>query len=161
MSNITVTETINASIDRVFAAASDIPNCATYIKGIELIETLEDAPPADSNLGPVGQGYTWRETRIMFGKKATEDMSITKWSPPNSYTVEARSHGCHYLTNITFESLPEQDGQPVTTMTMSFNATPETFGAKIMMFVFSFMTKKLVQCLTDDLRDIKAVVESK
>lgn len=160
MSNITVTETIHAPIDRVFEIASNIPNCASYIKGIELIETLEEAPPAETNLGLVGKGYTWRETRIMFGKKATEDMSITKWFPPNSYIVEARSHGCHYLTDITFESLPEQDGKPVSTMTMSFNATPETFGAKIMMLVFSFMTKKLVQCLADDLRDIKAVAET-
>lgn len=160
MSSITVTETVHAPIERVFEIASNIPNAANSIRGIELIETLEEAPPAENNNGPVGLGYTWRETRIMFGKKATEDMSITSWSPPNSYTVEARSHGCHYLTEITFKSLPEQDGQPVTTMTMTFNATPENLVAKIMMFIFSFMTKKLVQCLAEDLRDIKAAAES-
>ncbi|MGV6813837.1 MAG: SRPBCC family protein [Phycisphaerales bacterium] len=165
MSSITVTETVHAPIERVFEIASNIPNAANSIRGIELIETLEEAPPADNNNGPVGLGYTWRETRIMFGKEATEDMSITKWSPPNSYTVEARSHGCHYLTELTFksnsaDSNSDDHAQPVTTITMSFNATPETMGAKIMMFIFSFMTKKLVNCLADDLRDIKAAAEA-
>jgi len=56
--NITVSETINAPIDRVFATAADIPNCATFIEGIETIETLAEAPPAENNLGIVGKGYT-------------------------------------------------------------------------------------------------------
>jgi len=166
--NITVSETINAPIERVFAIASDIPNCAGFIKGIETIETLEDAPPAPDNLGPVGKGYTWRETRIMFGKKATEDMSITVWSPPTGYTVEARSHGSHYLSEFTFDQIDDQNDDQnddqtddqSTRITMSFNATPETFGAKVMMMVFAFMTKKLTKCLVDDLKDIKTTAEA-
>jgi len=160
MSTITVTETVHAPIERVFAIASNIPEAASTVEGIGLIETLKEAEPAENNNGVVGLGYAWRETRIMFGKKATEDMSITSWSPPALYTVEARSHGCHYLTDITFESLPEQSGNPVTAMTMTFNATPETLGAKVMMKIFAFMTKKLVQCLADDLRDIKTAAEA-
>ncbi len=154
--NITVSETINAPLDRVFATASDIPNNASFIKGIETIETLSQAPPADDNLGPVGKGYTWRETRIMFGRKATEDMSITAWSPPNAYSVEARSHGSHYVSNYTFEPIDEH----TTRITMNFNATPETFVAKIMMKVFAAMSKKLTQCLVDDLRDVKDTTEA-
>lgn len=153
--NITVTETVNASLDRVFAVASDIPNAAGFIQGIESIETLTEAPPSPNNIGPVGLGYGWREVRIMFGKKATEDMSISEWSPSTSYSVEARSHGCHYLSNYSFESTGEQ----ATTITMSFNATPETFMAKVMMKVFAAMTKKLTKCLVDDLRDIKTAAE--
>tara|TARA_R110002073_G_scaffold37866_3_gene108986 strand:- start:1535 stop:2056 length:522 start_codon:yes stop_codon:yes gene_type:complete len=162
--NITVSETVHAPIERVFATAADIPNCADFIKGIETIETLAEAPPSDDNLGVVGKGYAWRETRIMFGRKATEDMSITEWSPPRGYTVEARSHGSHYISHFTFE---ETDGQtngetsnPNTTITMSFGATPETFMAKVMMKLFSAMTKKLTQCLVDDLKDIKAAAEA-
>lgn len=154
--NITVTETINAPIDRVFAVASDIPNCADFIEGIESIETLTEAPPAPDNLGLVGKGYAWRETRIMFGKKATEDMSITGWNPSTSYTVEARSHGSHYVSVLSFESIDEN----TTKMSMSFNATPETVMAKILMKVFAAMTKKLTKCLQDDLRDIKVAAEA-
>lgn len=153
--NITVTETVNAPLDRVFAVASDIPNAASFIQGIESIETLTEAPPAPNNLGPVGLGYAWREVRIMFGKKASEDMSISEWSPSTSYSVEARSHGCHYLSTYTFE----QTDQDTTTITMSFNGTPETFMAKVMMKVFAAMTKKLTKCLVDDLRDVKATAE--
>lgn len=156
MSKITVTETINASIDRVFAIASDIPNAESFITSIESIETLEDAAPAPDNLGNVGLGYTWRETRIMFGHTATEDMSITKWSPPTSYTVEARSHGAHYLSDFTFDRIDDQN----TRITMSFNATPETFLAKVMTKLFSFMNKKIAKCLSDDLKDIKSTAES-
>ncbi|MFK7760371.1 MAG: SRPBCC family protein [Phycisphaerales bacterium] len=161
--NITVSETINAPLDRVFAVASDIPNCASFIKSIETIETLNEAPLAPDNIGPVGKGYTWRETRIMFGKVATEDMTITQWSPSTGYIVEARSHGSHYLSSFTFESVENQDANPSTRMTMSFTGTPETFMAKVMMKVFTKLFKKLTvkltTCLEDDLRDIKIAAE--
>ena len=156
MPSIHVTETINAPIDRVFAIATDLPNCHEWVEGIDSIEVLEPAPDAADNIGQVGRGFKWRETRTMFGKKATEVMWITDWSPPTGYTVEARSHGSHYLTPITFEDL----GNGQTKMAMSFNATPETFGAKVMMKVFSFMTKKLAKCVADDLADIKRASEA-
>lgn len=156
MKPIIVSQTISAPLERVFAIASDIPNCAEYIRGIETIETLTEAPDAEHNLGPVGEGYAWRETRIMFGKEATEDMTIVAWNPPESYDVEARSHGSYYLSTISCEAIDEA----TTKITMSFNATPETIMAKVMMVLFSFMRKKLVQCLQEDLDDIKGVAES-
>lgn len=155
--HITVSQTINAPQDRVFAVATDIPNAAAFIGGIDDVQTLAEAPPHPDNLGPVGEGYTWRETRTMFGKKATEDMTITEWSPPSGYAVEARSHGSRYRSTFAIE--PTTPGS--TTITMAFTATPETFGAKIMMKLFSAMSKKLVKCLEDDLRDIKAAAESR
>lgn len=162
--NITVSETVNAPIERVFVFASDIPNCSSYIKSIESIETLTEADPSTDNLGPVGKGYSWRETRIMFGKSATEDMTITEWSPSTGYTVEARSHGSHYLSHFTFEPVNNQDGNASTRMTMSFTGTPETFMAKVMMKVFTKLFKKLTvkltNCLADDLRDIKVAAEA-
>lgn len=155
MSTISVTETINAPRERVFAIASDIPNAAGFVRGIEKIEVLSEAPPSPDNLGPVGKGFAWRETRVMFGKKATETMSITGWNPPVAYTAEAHSHGAHYLSLFTFtETEPG-----VTRVTMSFSATPETFMARVMMKIFSAMTKHLVKCLANDLRDIKAAAE--
>lgn len=153
---ITVSETIHAPIDRVFAVATNIPDAAETVRGINSIEVLEEAPHADNNNGVVGKGFKWRETRTMFGKQATEDMWITEWTPPEGYWVEARSHGCHYVSSFTFEDL----GSSSTRMTMSFDGTPETFGAKVMMKIFSFMNKKLTQCLVDDLADIKSICEA-
>ncbi|MEM9373721.1 MAG: SRPBCC family protein [Planctomycetota bacterium] len=156
MTTIQATETIDAPIERVFDIASDIPGCAERIAGINRVEVLEEAPAASGNNGPVGMGFKWREWRTMFGKEATEDMWITGWSPPHSYQVEARSHGCHYLSDITFADV----GDGRTTMTWSFNATPETLLAKVMMKVFAFMNKKLTQCLVDDLADLRRAAES-
>ncbi len=155
MKPITVSETINAPQDRVFAVSADIPNCAQSIRGIESIETLREAPPSDKNLGPVGEGYTWRETRIMFGKQATEDMTIINWDPPTSYDVEARSHGAYYLSTIACEPINDA----TTKITMTFTAKPETLMAKVMMVLFSFMKKKLCQALQEDLEDIKKEAE--
>ena len=156
MTTLSVSEDINAPIERVFQIASNIPDAAETIEGITAIETLKEAPPAPNNNGVVGLGYAWRETRIMFGKKATEDMSITRWTPPSVYSVEARSHGTHYLTEITCDQIDEN----TTRITMTFNATPESFMAKIMMKVFAMMSKQLVKCLRADLADIKAKAES-
>jgi len=155
MPTIHASETINAPIARVFEIASDIPNAAETISGINSIEILACAPESPTNNGPVGEGFKWRESRTMFGKEATEDMWINAWAPPAGYTVEARSHGCHYLTPITFEDL----GNGQTRVSMAFNATPETLMARVMMKVFAFMNKKLAQCLADDLADIKRAAE--
>ena len=157
MPAITVTETVQAPRDRVFAIAADIPSAAATIDGIDAVEVLTPSPEHPSNLGPVGLGFAWRETRTMLGRKATEVMAITAWHPPESYVVEARSHGCHYRTPITFEAI-----DPATTrMTMTFTATPETLMAKVMMKLFAAMAKHAAKCITNDLRDIKRAAESK
>lgn len=153
MATITVSETVNAPLATVFQTASDIPNAAGRVKGIDKIEVLTPAPPAPPM---VGKGFTWRETRTMFGRPASETMTITEWRPPHAYTVEARSHGCHYRTPFTFEEL----GPETTRMTMTFQATPETFMAKVMMKIFSFMTKQMAKLIHQDLKDIKAACES-
>ncbi|MEL6330287.1 MAG: SRPBCC family protein [Planctomycetota bacterium] len=145
---VIVSETIDAPIDQVFAVSTDIPSAAEFISGISGIEMLSD--------GPVGQGTKWRETRTMFGREASETMWIAEWNPPERYVVEARSRGMRYSTPITLESLT--DGR--TTITMSFEATPESFMAKIMMKVFSGMTQHVRTALQQDLTDLKAHCES-
>lgn len=144
---VEVSEIINAPIERVFAASTNIPSAAGFISGINDIEMLTD--------DPVGRGTKWRETRTMFGRTASETMWITEWDPPTRYVVEARSHGTHYLTPITLESL----GEDRTKITMSFGATPESFMAKIMMKIFSGMTKHVCKALQQDLTDLKAYCE--
>ncbi|MEO1533955.1 MAG: SRPBCC family protein [Planctomycetota bacterium] len=154
MKAIHVTERVNASMEDVFAVASDIANAAERIGGIDSVEMLTD--------GPVGMGTKWRETRTMFGKQADETMWITAWEPPVAgaasakYLVEARSHGCHYVTPVEFERLGDNE----TRMSMTMHATAETLSARIMMVVFGFMAKSAVKALQADLRDIKAYCEA-
>lgn len=156
MPTITVSETVQAPLDRVFAAAADIPSAASHIRAIEAIEVLAEAPEAADNHGPVGRGFVWKETRTMFGKRATETMTITEWSPPHAYACEARSHGCHYRTTLAFQST----GPGTTRITATFQGTPETFAAKVLSKVFAFMNKTIAKCLAADLRDVKERLES-
>jgi hypothetical protein len=156
MPRITVTETVRAPLGRVFAAAADIPHAAEHIGAIQSIEVLTEAPEAADNHGPVGRGFVWKETRTMFGKQATETMTITEWSPPHAYTAEARSHGCHYRTTLAFHST----GPESTRITASFQGTPETFAAKVLSKLFAFMNKTIAKCLSADLRDLKNRLES-
>lgn len=156
MPTITVTETVGAPQARVFAAAADIPGAGEWIRAIDKIEVLTEAPDAPDNLGPVGHGFVWRETRTMMGKKATETMTITDWSPPHHYTAEARSHGCHYLTTLSFHA----EGADTTRVTATFHGTPETFGAKVLTVLFAFMNKAIAKCLREDLGDLKTRCES-
>jgi hypothetical protein len=53
----------------------------------------------------------------------------------------------------------EEAGPEETRMTMTFNATPQTFMAKVMMKVFSAMTKHLTKCIAEDLEDVKRAAE--
>lgn len=148
MPPIVVKETVQAPIDRVFEALSDIPHAAEHISGLDRVEMLTE--------GPVGVGTRWRETRTLFGREATEEMWITDFDPPHGYTAEARSHGTYYVTPITLREI--EPG--VTELTFTFDARPETLMAKIMSKVFSGMQKQVVKLLARDLADIKAHCES-
>lgn len=142
---------VDTIIDRpqaeVFAAFCDLDNAPDRMSGIMGIERLE------------GEGFEvgtkWRETRVMFGKEATEDMWVTELAEPSSYHVEAESHGAHYDSNFTFEAV---DGG--TKVTMTFAGQPLTLMGRIMGAVmgifFKGATRKAVQ---QDLDDMKAALE--
>lgn len=140
--------TIAAPVEHVFERFSDIPSTAGVISGIESVEMLTD--------GPVGVGTRFRETRVMFGKEATEEMEFTEYQPPHHYVVEARSHGAHYVSSFDFKSI--NNG---TDVTLTFSATPETVMAKIMSVIMGPMMRKSVsKCLTEDMTDMKAAIEA-
>ena len=142
--------TINASKQAVWQVISDIENWSNTIEAIELIEILEQ--PQSGMLG-----LKWRETRTMFGKKATEVMWVTEAVENSHYKTRAESHGAIYISTI---SLQEQDGSTV--LTMSFDGTPQTFGAKVMSALMGWMFKGATKkALAKDLEDIKRVAESK
>jgi carbon monoxide dehydrogenase subunit G len=119
MSTLQVSTQVSAPIEDVFKVFTSIDKAAERIPGIQSVEMLTE--------GPFGEGTRWRETRLMFKKEATEEMWVTGFDAPNSYTVEAESHGTKYSTLFSFT--PESSG---TKVTWSFTGTPLTFGAKIM-----------------------------
>lgn len=146
-----ITDTIEIAAPRaqVFSLFADIPNAANHISAIDSIEILKGEGQ------PVGDGFSWRETRTMMGKQATEDMWIVNFRADASYAVEAESRGVHYRTDIVFESSGEG-----TTVTQTFTAKPVSVTAKLLTpisWLFKIPTKK---ALRKDLEELKSKLES-
>lgn len=145
----TVRERIHAPPEAVFAAASDFPNAPQRIRGIRKMEMLTQ--------GPVGVGTRFRETRVMWGKEATETMEVVEFQPGRSYTLRAQSCGCEYRTVVSVRPAPTGGGSEVT---FDFTGTPLTFGARIMAALMGWMMKgACVKAIGQDLGDLKADLE--
>lgn len=142
---------VNAPVEKVFNVFADIVNSGERITGIEKIEILSDIKQ--------GVGTKWRETRTMFGKQATEVMEITELVPNQSYTVEASSHGTHYITVFTFVSKDEG-----TEVTMDFSGKPLTATTKfffILMTPISFLfNRSIKKALEKDMIELKEYIEA-
>jgi carbon monoxide dehydrogenase subunit G len=151
MKPVTVTVTISAPRERVFAAFTDLSTAAERISGIDKLEILTE--------GPVGIGTRFRETRTMMGRKCSEVMTITTFDIPSRYVLEANSCGCHYTTEFTFQSVPEG-----TQVTGNFSGQAASILAKCMMFLMKpFMNKLQNACRTalqGDMQDVKTFVET-
>lgn len=146
MGKISVSRFVAAPPKRVFEIASDFEHAAERITAIKRLELL--------NGGEIRKGTRFRETRVMFGKEATEEMEITGFDPPNSYQVGCTSCGCWFETRFRFE--PDGSG---TNMVMEFAWKPLTFMAKLMSPLGNMMAKKCVKACDQDLDEIKYAAE--
>lgn len=147
MANVSFTKHIKANPDHTFGIFTDFQSAERRIEGIKKLELLTD--------GPIGKGTRFRETRIMFGKEATEEMEITDFRPGRSYTVGGES--CGSVWSSTFKFAPNGDGTQVS-MEMSFR--PVTIFAKLMSplsFLFAGACKKAME---KDLEDLKKAAET-
>jgi len=142
-----VRERVNALPTAVFALASDFQNAPQRITGIKRMEMLTD--------GPVGVGTKFRETRVMFGKEATETMEVVDFQPGRSYTLSATGCGMEYRTVVSVR--PIGAGSEVS---IEFNGTPLTFVARFMCVLMGWMVKSAgVKAMKKDLADLKGAVE--
>lgn len=147
---VTITATAQASAAVMWDVITDIENSPAVVRGIEGVEVLEGRPD-------FGVGYRWRETRTMFGKKATEDMTVTCVDPGRSYLTEADNHGAHYETTLTVKPLTERTCE----VTMCFEGTASgllnrTVGA-VMGRLMEGSVRRMVQ---QDLDDLVAAAEA-
>jgi hypothetical protein len=148
MASVTVSKSFNAPPDRVFEVITDLRSAPQRITTIKKLEILTD--------GPIGMGTRFKETRIMFGREASETMEITRWDPPRSYTVEANACGSHYLT--TFTVRPDGRGS---TVELTFDATPTSFVSKLVMVPLGWMMKGMCRKMVEkDLDDLKRFMEN-
>lgn len=146
MPSISFTTRINAPQERVFQVFSDLRSAPERVTGIKRLEVLTD--------GPIGKGTRFKETRVFMKKEATETMEITSFDAPRSYTVEANSCGCHYVSRLDFR--PEGNA---TAVDMNFSWTPKTFVAKLMSFMSFMMVGACRKAIEKDFTELKAFIE--
>ena len=132
----------------IWSAITDIENCSNFISSIIDLQILNN--PEDGLVG-----LKWKETRLMFGKEASETMWITDSVTNKYYCTRAESHGSVYITKL---SLSETGNN--TLLTMLFTAEAQSPLVKIMSaFMGVFIKSSMRKALSKDLEDIKKYVE--
>lgn len=138
--------TIDRPAEAVYGVFTDIEASSRLISGIERIEML--------TTGEFAAGTSWRETRRMFGREATEVLTVTQAEEPTFYVVTAQSQGTLYTTRVDFA----EEGE-TTTVTMTFVAEPSTFVAKAMSLLGLLAKRATASAIRRDLEDLKAAAE--
>jgi hypothetical protein len=146
MARVTVTRRVEAPPATVFALFSDFENAAGRVTAIKKIELLTP--------GPVGVGTRFRETRVVFGREATEEMEVTAFEPGRHYALTARSCGAEYRSGLHFR--PDGSG---TVVEASFEARPLTLLARLLSPLTALMSGVLKKCLEGDVEDLKKIAE--
>lgn len=149
MPTVVATRSINASLERVWSVFTDLEASPERLSAVESVEVLTD--------GPFAVGTTWRETRKMFGRAATEEMRVTELEHQASYSVGAMSQGTTYLSRFDFSEVG-----PATT-TVRFTFTGETQGGirrAIASLMWPLFRRRLEKELRRDLDDLAAYCET-
>jgi len=141
---------IRAPKEAVWKTITDFENGAKRLSTIQKIEILEK--PQNGLVG-----LKWRETRVLFGKSATEVMWITGAVNNQYYETRAENHSAVYTCRMSVE-----DQQGGTVLSMEFSGEPQTFGAKVMIALMGWMVKGATRkAIRKDLEEIKKVIEER
>src|SRR5262245_53571924 len=146
MARFSLMTSIAAPVDRVFALSTDLEGWPGRITGITKVEKLTP--------GSVGVGTRFRETRVMFGKEATEEMEFTRFERNSAYALGCESCGASCLSTFTFE--PQSGG---TRLTVEFDCRPRSFFAYLFWPLSLLMRGMMKKCIQKDLDDLKAAAE--
>lgn len=147
MKPILVSESYQAPVDRVFAAFTDFANAADRIPDIKKVEVLTP--------GPVGVGTRFRETRVMLGKEATEEMLVSAYEPNRMIELSASSCGSQF--RMTFHVTPTADGAR---LDGAIHARAVSLMAKIMAPLLGWMMSGMMKkCVQKDLAHLKASLQ--
>jgi hypothetical protein len=149
VSSISVSNETTAAPEALWRVVVGMDDWVDVVEAIEVVERLDDGDG-------FGLGTTWRETRTMFGKKATEDMEVTEYEEGVRYATAAESHGSKYFSEIRVDAAGTGSR-----ITMSFRGEPQTALTKAMDAtvgrLFMGATRK---ALAKDLDDIAAAAEA-
>lgn len=137
---------VQAPIDKTFDTYTDFGAVAERVPDITKVELVG---------GEAGQiGALWSETRIMFGKEATEVLEVTDVTKPTRFAIGCESCGSAYETVYTFA--PEGNATRVSMVT---TVKPLTLVAKLMTPIAFLMSGVMKKCLLKDFEALKPHAE--
>ena len=140
---IAVEALASASPEIACATNIDIRRWPEFVRGIEKAEFLTE--------GPLRVGSVFREPRTMFGKRASEDMTVAELSPPHRVVFTAENHGTRYTA--TTEFIPQGGG---TLVRMTFEGAPVTMLARLLSGLGVMMAGTVRKQLQADVDDVAA-----
>lgn len=148
MREITIHRRVAAPVERVWEVATDLAGAPQNLSQVDAVEMLTS--------GPFGVGTRWRETRTLYGRSATEELTVTAVDPRRSYAVAAESAGVRYVSTFRFASTAAGG----TDVTMTFGGEPLTVGARVLGALMGpLMRRSVTRQLTADLADLAAAAE--
>jgi uncharacterized membrane protein len=132
MGQVKVTKTINAPVELVFQTIADIRNFSKAVPDIVSVEFLTDQK--------MGVGTRFRETRMMYGKEATEELEVTELVENDQIRILADSHGVVWDSLFTVE-----ENGDATELTLVMDMRPHKLMAKIMTPLMKGSMKKALK----------------
>jgi uncharacterized protein YndB with AHSA1/START domain len=147
MTNVKMTTTIEAPVDRVFEIFTDVERAPDRVKGIKQVDML--------TLGGFRLGARWREVREVMGHQVAEEVEVTAFERGHNYVLTDHAHGARADTLFTFEPF---DGG--TKVTVELDVEPLSLPTKLLALLGWTMTGKVRELLTRDLDDLRRVAEA-
>jgi len=132
---------IKADAATIFGVLTDIEAWPDFMSGIKSVEKLTE--------GPLRRGSLFRETRMLHGREAREDMTVALFEAPRRLVFTSDTHGAHF--EIVHEIVPHQAGSE---LIVHFSAGPQTKLARLLAPLLGFMSRSLERQIARDLTDI-------
>jgi carbon monoxide dehydrogenase subunit G len=144
-----VSREIAASSEQVWALITDLDGSPRLLSAVTGVERLD---------GPAfGVGTGWRETRVMLGREATEEMEVTAVDEGRRYEVLADAGSTDYRSVMAVRPL----GEDRCRLSMSFAAASSSvlgrLAAATVGRLFQKATRKMLE---QDLADIATTAEA-
>jgi hypothetical protein len=144
---VTMSTRVNAPPDRTFAVFSDLRGAPGRVSGIKKIEVITE--------GPVGKGTKFRETRIMMGREATENMEVSEFEPGRSYAIACESCGVRWNCRFAFAA---DDGG--TRVDVEMASKPVSLMGRLMSPLGALMAGTMKKCLNTDMDELRKAAEA-
>lgn len=147
MKKITVTSRLEAPLEAVFTAFTDLEHAAQRVAGIKAVEILTP--------GEFHYGTRWQESREILGHIDSSEMEVTAFERNRSYTVTHHKGGARIDTVFTFTPVGD-----ATQVSVEFALENESLIPGLFAPVGWAIAGKVKEAIAHDLSDMKKSVEA-